>query len=94
MSISGLLSCGPPARLTTHQPHPRGNGCKSDYQPAGFALTGWGSHPLDGSSKFQSTSNDFLLDRHCLVASSNGLLERRGSPILKRNYDVATRWGV
>ncbi len=40
------------ARLTTHQPPPHGDDCKSDYQPAGYALTGWGSHPLDGSSKF------------------------------------------
>ena len=59
------------ARLTTHQPPPHGDDCKSSYQPAGYALTGWGSHPLDGSSEFQSTSNDFLPDRHCLVASSN-----------------------
>ncbi len=65
------------ARLTTHQPPPYGDDCKSDYQPAGYALTGWGSHPLDGSSKFQSTSADLLSDRHCLVASSNRLLGRQ-----------------
>ncbi len=64
------------ARLTTHQPPPYGDDCKSSYQPAGYALTGWGSHPLDGSSKFQSTSADLLSDRQGLVPSSNCLLER------------------
>jgi hypothetical protein len=61
------------ARLTTHQPPPYGDDCKSDYQPAGYALTGRGSHPLDDSSKFQSTSINLPLDRHRLVASSNRL---------------------
>jgi hypothetical protein len=32
------------------------NGCKTGYQPAGYALAGWGSHPLDDSSRFWSTS--------------------------------------
>ena len=54
--VSRLHSCGPPARLTTHQPHPHGYSCKSGYQPAGYALAGWGSHPQDDSSEFQSTS--------------------------------------
>jgi hypothetical protein len=67
--ISGLHSCGPPARLTTLQPPPHGDGCKSGYQPAGYALTGWGSHPQDDSSRFRSYILDLLPDRHCPVAS-------------------------
>lgn len=60
-SFSRLHSCGPPARLTTHQPPPCGRGCKPGYQPAGYALAGWGLHPLDDSSEFQSTSSTFPL---------------------------------
>jgi hypothetical protein len=56
-TFSGLPSCGPLARLPTHQPPPHGNDCKAGYQPAGCALTGWGSHPLDSSSEFQPTSS-------------------------------------
>ena len=69
--ISGLHSCGPPARLTTHQPPPHGGSCKPGYQPAGYALAGWGSHPQDDTSEFRSTSLDLLSDRPCLVASGN-----------------------
>lgn len=32
------------------------DGCKTGYQPAGYTLAGWGSHPQDDSSRFWSTS--------------------------------------
>ena len=52
----GADTRGPLTRLATHQPPPHGSGCKPGYQPAGYALTAWGSHPQDDSSEFWSTS--------------------------------------
>jgi hypothetical protein len=53
----GCLFRGPPVRLTTLQPPPYRDGSKPGYQPAGYALAGWASHPRDDSSEFQSTSS-------------------------------------
>src|SRR5665811_49844 len=67
----GCFPAAHPLALPTHQPPPHGDDFKAGYQPAGYALAGWGSHPLDDSSEFWSTSEDLLSDRHCLVASEN-----------------------
>lgn len=45
--ISGLIHCGPAARLPTHQPPCYQDSCKTNYRPAGYALTGRGLHPQD-----------------------------------------------
>ncbi len=36
---------GPLTRLATLQPPPHEDDCRPGYQPAGYALAGWGSHP-------------------------------------------------
>ncbi len=56
--ISGLITCGPLARLPTHQPPRYRDDCKAGYRPAGWALAGWGLLPQDDSSKFHV----FILD--------------------------------
>jgi len=52
----GADTGGPLTRLATLQPPPHEDGCNPGYQPAGYALAGWGSHPQDDSSEFQPTS--------------------------------------
>ncbi len=52
----GADTGGPLTRLATLQPPPYEDGYKPGYQPAGYALAGWGSHPLDDSSEFWSIS--------------------------------------
>jgi hypothetical protein len=52
----GADTGGPLTRLATLQPPPNEDDCKPGYQPAGYALAGWGSHPQDDSSEFQSIS--------------------------------------
>jgi hypothetical protein len=52
----GADTGGPLTRLATLQPPPYEDDCKPGYQPAGYALAAWGSHPQDDSSEFQSIS--------------------------------------
>jgi hypothetical protein len=52
----GADTGGPLTRLATLQPPPYEDDGKPGYQPAGYALAGWGSHPQDDSSEFQSIS--------------------------------------
>jgi hypothetical protein len=68
LTFSGLTSHGPHLRLPTHRRRGYPLRRKAGYRPAGLALIGRVSHPLDDFSEFR----DFLLsDQPFLVAPAN-----------------------
>jgi len=70
LRISGLHSCGPPARLATLQPCPHGKRLQA-WLPACWLGFGWvGLAPTGRLIRVSVYILNLLSDRHCLVAST------------------------
>ena len=75
-----------------------GNDCKAGYQPAGYALTGWGSHPHDDSSEFRSTSSTSSPTGIAWSLPETGVFTRQRPhasphPIYQDSHQHRTTWG-